>query len=390
HQYEAMAPHGHYCIPIMLNKRVLGVLNLYVNEGHESAAEEVEFLTAVVNTLAGIISRARTEAHLFKSEEHLRSIVQTTDNAIICTNTEAEIVLWNVGAAKMFGYTQHEASGKPFELIIPEPGRDGFRRDFRMAVETGHSNLLGKELTMSAKRKDGTEFPVELSASLWKVHTGTFFTAILRDITHHVHERRQCDQAIEKLRKLTGSVVIAISAILEARDPYTAGHQRRVADLSRAIADEMGFAKEMTEGVRIAASIHDVGKIYMPAEILSKPGKLLDAEFSLLKHHSQIGFDILKDIDFPWPVTNIIHQHHERMDGSGYPLGLRGDEISVEARILCVADVVEAMTNHRPYRPALGLEMALSEISENGKTIYDKDIVAACLAVFRKGYTFKD
>ncbi|WP_420264530.1 HD-GYP domain-containing protein [Candidatus Magnetominusculus dajiuhuensis] len=182
---------------------------------------------------------------------------------------------------------------------------------------------------------------------------------------------------------------MAISAILEARDPYTAGHQSRVADLSRTIADEMGFPRDKAEGVRIAASIHDVGKIYVPSEILSKPGKLLEVEFSLLKHHCQIGHDILKDVDFPWPVANIILQHHERLDGSGYPSGLKGDEILIEAKIICVADVVEAMSNHRPYRPALGLDKALGEISANSARLYDKNVVDACLAVFNKGFSFK-
>ncbi|MBF0567760.1 MAG: PAS domain S-box protein [Nitrospirae bacterium] len=389
HRPPGMAAHGHYCVPITLGKRVLGVLNLYVNEGHESTIEEEEFLTAVANTLAGVISRARMEEHLIKNEEQMRSIVQTTDNAIICTNTNGEIVLWNTGAAKIFGYAPHEAAGRPFDIIIPESMRDGFRKDFKTAIETGHSYLLGKETTLTAITKDGTEFPVELSAALWTVQTGTFFTAILRDITNHVIERQQREQAIEKLRKLTGSVVVAISAILEARDPYTAGHQSRVADLSRAIADEMGFPRDKAEGVRIAASIHDVGKIYVPSEILSKPGKLLEVEFSLLKHHCQIGHDILKDVDFPWPVANIILQHHERLDGSGYPSGLKGDEILIEARIICVADVVEAMSNHRPYRPALGLDKALGEISANSAVLYDKNVVEACLAVFNKGFSFK-
>ncbi|MEO5360396.1 MAG: PAS domain S-box protein [Nitrospirota bacterium] len=389
HKYDGMLPHGHYCVPITLGKRVLGVLNLYVSEGHEHTQEEEEFLAAVANTLAGIISRARTEEHLLRNEEQMRSIIQTTDNAIICANTDAEIVLWNNGAAKIFGYTQHETAGKPLDIIVPGPQKDNFRKDFRTAIETGHSYLLGKEITLTAVRKDSEEFPIELSGALWTVQTGTFFTAILRDITAHVMERREREQAIEKLRKLTGSVVVAISAILEARDPYTAGHQRRVADLSRAMADELGFPKDMIEGVRMAASIHDVGKIYVPSEILSKPGKLLDAEFNLLKHHSQIGHDILKDVDFPWSVAQIILQHHERIDGSGYPLGLKGDDILIEAKIICVADVVEAMTNHRPYRPALGIDRALGEISSNSGVLYDKNVVDACLAVFKRGFVFK-
>ncbi|MBF0318247.1 MAG: PAS domain S-box protein [Nitrospirae bacterium] len=389
HRYPGMAPHGHYCVPITYGKRVLGVLNLYVKEGHEKSPEEEEFLTAVVNTLAGIITRARIEEHLLKNEEQLRSIVQTTDNAIICTNTNGQIVLWNTGAAKIFGYTPHEATGEPFDIIMPEPMKEKFRQDFKDAVETGHSYLLGKAATLTATRKNGTEFPMEFSAALWTVQSGTFFTAIIRDITDHVLERRHREQAIEKLRKLTGSVVIAISAIVEARDPYTAGHQRRVADLSRAVASEMGLSPDMVEGIRMSASIHDVGKIYVPSEILSKPGRLLETEFNLLKHHPQIGHDILKDVDFPWPVANIILQHHERMDGSGYPSGLKGEEILIEARIICVADVVEAMTNHRPYRPALGIEKALEEISGNGGVLYDQTVVDACKTVFTKGFTFK-
>ncbi|MBF0555307.1 MAG: PAS domain S-box protein, partial [Nitrospirae bacterium] len=148
HRPPGMAPHGHYCVPITLGKRVLGVLNLYVNEGHENTTEEEEFLTAVANTLAGVVSRARIEEHLIKNEEQMRSIVQTTDNAIICADTNGEIVLWNTGAAKIFGHTPHEAAGRPFEIIVPESKREGFRKDFKAAVETGRSYLLGKEITL--------------------------------------------------------------------------------------------------------------------------------------------------------------------------------------------------------------------------------------------------
>ena len=177
---------------------------------------------------------------------------------------------------------------------------------------------------------------------------------------------------------------------LEMRDPYTAGHQQRVADLACAIANEMGLSEKQTNGIRTAAMIHDIGKICIPAQILSKPGKLNEIEFSLVKAHPGIGYDILKNIEFPWPIAQMVLQHHERIDGSGYPSGLAGSEILLEARILAVADVVEAMASHRPYRPALGLDKALEEISKNRGVLYDPEVTDACLKVFRKkGFEFK-
>jgi putative nucleotidyltransferase with HDIG domain len=174
---------------------------------------------------------------------------------------------------------------------------------------------------------------------------------------------------------------------VETRDPYTAGHQIRSADLARAIAAEMGLPQDKIDAIRMAGSIHDIGKISTPAEILSKPTKLSDLEFSLIKEHARQGYEILKDVESPWPLAEIVRQHHERMDGSGYPRGLRGEAIMVEARILAVADVVESMASHRPYRAALGLNAALEEIEKNRETLYDADVAAACLRLFReKGY----
>jgi putative nucleotidyltransferase with HDIG domain len=176
--------------------------------------------------------------------------------------------------------------------------------------------------------------------------------------------------------------VKVIAAMVEMRDPYTSGHQQRVADLARAIAIEMGLEEEKVNGLHFAALIHDLGKIRVPAEILSKPGRLTESEFSLIQTHSQIGYDVLKDIQFPWPVAQIVLQHHERLDGSGYPQGLKGDAIIPEARILIVADVVEAMASHRPYRPGLGLTAAMDEIKKNRGKFYDPDVVDACVRLF--------
>ena len=177
---------------------------------------------------------------------------------------------------------------------------------------------------------------------------------------------------------------------IETRDPYTAGHQRRVADLARAIAKERGFPRDKITGIRMAGVLHDIGKIAIPSGILSKPGRLNGTESDLIKNHSKVGYDILKPIKFPWPVAKIVLQHHERMDGSGYPQGLSGEDILPEARILGVADVVEAMASHRPYRPAFGINKALEEISNNRGKLYDAEVVDACLKLFKdKGFKFK-
>ena len=193
-----------------------------------------------------------------------------------------------------------------------------------------------------------------------------------------------------KLQKTMDATIQTIASIVEKRDPYTAGHQRRVSNLAAAIAEEMNLSQEQIEGVRIAGVIHDLGKIHIPAEILTKPGKLTEIEYSLVKSHPSIGYDLLKNIDFPWPLAAIVHQHHEKIDGSGYPNGLKKDEILIEARILTVADVVEAMSSHRPYRPALDIKYAKEEIKKNRDSLYDKDVVDACLKVLEKGYDLSD
>ena len=204
-------------------------------------------------------------------------------------------------------------------------------------------------------------------------------------------------RSLEKVRRTLTGTVNALAVTVEMRDPYTAGHQQRVTQLACAIAEEMGLSKEQIEGIHVAGSLHDMGKIMVPAEILNKPGQLTEAEtgkvqthpqvghdilMGLIRSHPQAGYDILKEIDFPWPVAQIVLQHHERMNGSGYPNKLKAEDILLEARILAVADVVEAMSSHRPYRPAHGIEKALEEISQNRGTLYDPRAVDACVTLF--------
>jgi len=188
----------------------------------------------------------------------------------------------------------------------------------------------------------------------------------------------------KKLERVLDEVIKALSVTVEVRDPYTFGHQERVAQISEKIAREMGFSETRVKALWMAATIHDIGKIYVPSEFLAKPTKLTEIEFAVIKTHSFVGYSIIKNIDFDWPIAEIVYQHHEKMDGSGYPLGVSGEKILMEARILTVADVVEAMSSHRPYRPALGLDKAKKEIKKNKETFYDPDVVDVCLQVIKE------
>lgn len=192
-------------------------------------------------------------------------------------------------------------------------------------------------------------------------------------------------EANTALRDIVSGTVSAIGKLTEARDPYTSGHQERVAAIATAIAVRLGHDAEFCEGIRVAGLVHDVGKIYVPAEILTKPRRLTDAEFAIIREHPRVGYEILKDVKFPWPIAEYVVQHHERLDGTGYPDGLADDEISMGARILAVADVVEAMSSHRPYKTAAGHDKALDEIRQNAGRLYDADVVSACLEMFASG-----
>lgn len=210
----------------------------------------------------------------------------------------------------------------------------------------------------------------------------------LAGIIDRKRTRQELENSLGKVRSALGGTIRAMSLTVESRDPYTAGHQQRVANLARAIATEMGLSEEQIDGIRMAGAIHDIGKIAIPSEILSKPGKINDIEFNLIKTHAQVGYEILKTIEFPWPIAQIVLQHQERLNGTGYPNGLSGEAICIEARVIAVADVVEAMSSHRPYRAALSIDKALDEISANSGTLYDPDVVAACLRLFtEKGFT---
>jgi PAS domain S-box-containing protein len=221
----------------------------------------------------------------------------------------------------------------------------------------------------------------------------SLFQEVAGDVAFSIHNielDEELQQSYQRLKKTMDAAIDTMSKIIEAKDPYTSGHQHRVCQLAVPLARELGLSEDMIEGIRIASLIHDIGKIGLPTEILSKPGKLSDIEFGLIKDHSQIGYDILKSIDFSYPVAEIVLQHHERLNGSGYPNNLKGDEIILEAKIIGIADVVEAMSSFRPYRPALGIDVALEEITKNKGILYAPEVVDACLKLFKeKGFKFE-
>jgi PAS domain S-box-containing protein len=241
---------------------------------------------------------------------------------------------------------------------------------------------ITREMRIKTRQGDFVTVAVTVVAIRFESGATQYFDGILEDITERKQAQIQIQESLQRLQKTIKEIIEAMAYIGEVRDPYTAGHQRRVAQLSLKIAQAMGLQEEQFEGLTMAAFVHDIGKILVPSDILSKPGKLTRPEFDMLRDHTRIGYEILKTIEFPWPIATIVLQHHERIDGSGYPNGLAGDQIIIEARILAVADVVEAMSSHRPYRPALGIDLALDEITKNRGTLYDPAVVDNCLKIF--------
>jgi PAS domain S-box-containing protein len=322
---------------------------------------------------------------LEESEEKFRSISSTAQEAIIMADDGGRVLYWNEAAEEMFGHTKEEAAVKKLhELIIPSRFHKDHLRGMKTFQKTGKGDLIGQRtVELAALSKDGTEFPVELSLSGTRLGNRWVAVGMIRDIT----DRKLTE---ERIRKTLEGTIQAFVRTVESRDPYTAGHQQRVADIACAIARELVLSPELIDAISLGGRIHDVGKIAVPAEILTKPGRISAAEFEIIKTHPQVGYDILKDIEFQGPILEIVHQHQERVDGSGYPRGLSGEEIHRVARIVAVADTVEAMASHRPYRAALGIDAALDEISKNKGIRYDADVADACVRLFReKGFEFK-
>ncbi len=343
------------------------------------------------------LQRERTEESLKESENKYRLLAENVQDVIFVLDMNLKYTYISPSVTILRGYEPEEVlKQQSIEQTLTPSSMDLAMKtlsDVMQLEKIKHAESTeSRTIQLEMRRKDGSTLWTEVKFSFIrdKYQRPVGILGLTRDIT----ERRQADeelhQTLERLRKSFGATVQVMASVVEARDPYTAGHQKRVADLARSIATEMGLNKEKIEGIRMAGSIHDIGKLAIPAEILAKPTKLTNIEFSLIKEHSQSGYEMLKDVESPWPLAQIVYQHHERINGSGYPRNLKGDEIIIEARIMAVADVVEAMASHRPYRPGLGLDAALEEIEKNKGIIYDADVVDACLKLFReKGYQLK-
>jgi len=261
-----------------------------------------------------------------------------------------------------------------------------------MIVENNRLLLSGEVRNMgyafTELRKDGSTTEVGTHAAYATYQGRPAVIGLMQDISEKIRAEENIRRYVAQLEAAFKSTVQVATNLSEMRDPYTTGHSRRVAEIATALSAELGFDAQRQEGMRVAGYLHDIGKISVPSEILAKPGRLEPIEFDLVKEHAQGGYDILKGVEFPWPVAEVARQHHERIDGSGYPQGLKGEEILLEARILAVADVVEAMSSDRPYRPGLGIDSALAEIERGRGSAYDPGVVDACLKLFReRGYT---
>ena len=337
---------------------------------------------------------SKQTAALQENEARLKAILEAAEHvSFIMVDQEAEnrgrIVEFSRGAECLLGYNRRDVLGRPVSCLhLPD--------EITNLANNAHisDNNIGKGLSkrLNLITRSGNTVPVLSTVYPILAPDGSLSAVlfVFLDISESINAKAKTQQTVEQLENALKGSIKAMAMAVEMRDPYTAGHQQRVADLASTIAKEMNLSEKRSEGVMMGGIIHDLGKIAIPAEILSKPGIITETEFELITAHPRVGYNILKHIDFPWPIAQIVLQHHERLNGSGYPQGLYGDQIILEARIIGVADVVEAMASHRPYRPARGIDAALKEIDKNKGILYDPDVVKACINIFDKyNYTFK-
>lgn len=344
--------------PIKKNKKIVGVQIIILN----------------------MTENIKIEKELRDSEEFKKNILENSPSPIYVINPDKSIGYVNPALERITGFSSKELIGKK----PPRPyWVKGMESTYISTLEDGMKNGTNN-LELPFVNKKGQKFWVEITALPIKSNKKLKYLLVnIIDIT----ERKQ---AYSDLGKTLDDTINTLASIVETRDPYTAGHQKRVTALAVKIAQKLNIGNEKIKFLRIAAAIHDIGKINIPPSILSRPGKLSDIEFSIVKTHSQIGSDIVKNIEFFQPIARIILQHHEREDGSGYPDGLKGKDITLEAKIIGVADVVEAMSSHRPYRPALSIKMAIDEIKKNKGKLYDPEVVESCLEVITdKKFSFE-
>ncbi|MFH1974663.1 MAG: HD domain-containing phosphohydrolase [Pseudomonadota bacterium] len=383
-------------------KQAEEALQLVHDELEQRVADRTEELMRVNEALiTEITERKHVEEVLNEKDKFMDSMLQNSAVATFVVNAEHEVIYWNRACEDLTGIQSKDLLGtsnhwKAFydhsrpcvaDIIIDNT----FNEMTDLYKVYSKSVLIPNGIRAEGwyPNLGGKNRYILFDAAPIRDHNGKITAAIetLQDITERRLAEEQLKCTLESLRRSFGTTIQVMVSAVETRDPYTSGHQIRMANIARAIATEMELTQDQIEGIRMAGSIHDIGKLSIPAEILSKPGKLSKIEFSLIKEHARKGYEMLKDVESPWPLAQIVYQHHERMDGSGYPRNLKGDEILIEARIMTVADVVEAMSSHRPYRAGLGIEAALNEIEKNRGIFYDNTVADACLRIFReKGF----
>ena len=381
----------------MKNLNEKGILRYYdvpvkTKSGHHIYADTyiVDKAKFAQCNIRDITERRKAEEKIHNITERLHLATVSAKAGVWDWNLQTNEMIWDGRMIELYGLTRENFHGgiKAWEQgLHPD--------DSSRAIEECQAALRGEQdfdTDFRVLHPDGVVVNIKANGLVLRDEEGKPLRMIGLniDITERKRQEKQLQDTLESIRKAVNTTIQVMISTIEARDPYTSGHQSRSADLARAIATEMGLPQEQIEGLRMAGSIHDIGKISIPAEILSKPTKLSDLEFSMIKEHARKGYEMLKDVESPWSLAEIVYQHHERMDGSGYPRNLKGDEILIEARILNVADTVEAMASHRPYRAGLGINAALNEIEKNRGIFYDEAVVAACLRLFReKGFTLE-
>ncbi|MDX2095836.1 MAG: HD domain-containing phosphohydrolase [Alphaproteobacteria bacterium] len=318
---------------------------------------------------------------LEKSDMRYRRLFETArDGILILSCPEGRISDANPFLTEMLGYTLDELIGKRLWEIGAVTEQKAAPEAFPELITKGYIRCDDLPL----RRKDGTIIHVEMVSTIYNVGSERVVQCNLRDIAERKLAEKQLQEYQNSFAISMHEMVNTLSTLVDQRDPYTAGHQARVSDLSVQIATQLGLPAHTIEGIRMGAMVHDIGKVAIPAEILTKPTKLNSFETEMLKNHVQAGYDILKHIHFPWPVAQIVLQHHERLDGSGYPNGLKGDSICEEARIIAIADCVEAMAGDRPYRTAPGMDAALEMLEADRGILFDFAAAQACLKLFRE------
>jgi len=321
------------------------------------------------------------------ADRSYRDLFALAPDAYLVTDGQTVIADSNQAAAAMLIMDQGSLKGKPLTDFVPDADRSAFQA-ILIQVRGGGEKRFGE---FRLQPGEGAPFAVSVNVSAQTDHRDQLVRILwlLRDVREGKAEEGRLKSLLSRLKSNFHGLVDAVAEAVEIKDPQTAGHQRRVGQLAAAIAREMGFSLNRLEGIRVAGLLHDIGKIAIPSEILSKPGELNKLECEFIKSHCQVGYDLLKDIDFPWPVLQAILQHHERLDGSGYPAGLTAQDIILEARILAVADVMEAMVCARSYGPAQRIDQAMEEIHQQAGTLYDPEVVNICLKLFvEKGFSF--